>query len=112
MMKYKYGDIVIVEFPYSESNLTKKRPALIISSNNYNNKRKEILIAAITSNIKRVLYGDTKIENWQEAGLKFSSLVTGIVQTVRQSMINRKLGVFSKKDMQNVESNLKKIVSF
>lgn len=112
MMKYKYGDIVIVEFPYSESNLTKKRPALVISSNNYNNKRKEILIAAITSNIKRGLYGDTKIKNWQEAGLKFSSLVTGIVQTVRQRMINRKLGVFSKKDMQNVESNLKKIVSF
>ena len=112
MMKYKYGDIVLVEFLYSESNVTKKRPALVISSKNYNNKRKEILIAAITSNIKRVLYGDTKIENWQETGLKFSSLVTGIVQTVRQRMINRKLGVFSKKDLQNVESNLKKIVSF
>jgi len=55
------------------------------------NHRQEIIIAAITSNIDRLLTGDTKIEDWQKSGLKYPSLVTGIIQTIKIDIIERKL---------------------
>jgi len=30
MIEYKFGDIVLIHFPFSDSSETKKRPALII----------------------------------------------------------------------------------
>ena len=59
MTNYKSGDIVLIEVIFSEQNESKKRPALIISTDEYNKNRKDIIIAAITSNISRILLGDT-----------------------------------------------------
>lgn len=106
MTKYKRGDIILVEVVFSDRTGTKSRPALIISSDEYNNNRQEIIIAAITSNINRVLFSDTKVSFWKNAGLRYPSLVTGILQTIKGSMISKKLGCLSKEDLLNVERNL------
>ena len=37
MTTYNKGDIVLVPFPFSDQTATKKRPAVIISSDRYNN---------------------------------------------------------------------------
>jgi mRNA-degrading endonuclease toxin of MazEF toxin-antitoxin module len=37
MTAYERGDVVLVPFPFSDQTTTKKRPAVIISSNTYNN---------------------------------------------------------------------------
>ena len=112
MTKYKSGDVVLVEAAFSEGIGSKKRPALVISSNHYNRSRNEVIIAAITSNIKRELFGDTKIENWREAGLIYPSLVTAIVQTIRANMIVKKLGYLSQEDFNKVKNNFRKSMSF
>ena len=93
MTKYKRGDIVLVDFGFSEGTGSKKRPTLIISSDNYHKGRQEVIVVAITGNIKRALCGDTKIDKWKEAGLIYPSLVTGIIRTIKESMIIRKLVV-------------------
>ena len=110
MTKYKQGDIVLVEFGFSEGRGVKKRPALIISSDNYHNNRQEVIVAAITCNIKRVLSGDTKIDEWKEAGLLYPSLVTGIIRTIKNSMIQRKLGALFQQDFQKAQKNIRKII--
>ena len=112
MTNYKSGDVVLVEVVFSEGIGSKKRPALVISSNHYNRSRHEVVIAAITSNIKRELFGDTKIENWREAGLIYPSLVTAIVQTIKANMIVKKLGYLSQQDFNKVKNNLRKSMSF
>lgn len=112
MMKYKREDIVVVDFGFSEGEGSKKRPALIISSDNYHNSRQEVIVAAITGNIKRVLFGDTKIDKWKEAGLIYPSLVTGIIRTIKGSMIIHKLGTLSRQDFQKVQKNLGKAMGF
>lgn len=38
MTAYERGDVVLVPFPFSDQTAIKKRPAAVISSNNYNNK--------------------------------------------------------------------------
>lgn len=110
MTNYEQGDIVLVDFGFSEGIGSKKRPVLIISTSNYHKSRQEVIIAAITHNIKRVLIGDTKIDNWKEAGLMYPSLVTGIVRTIKEDMIIRKIGVLLQSDLQKVQENLKKAI--
>ncbi len=110
MISYKQTNIVLVEFRFSEGSGFKKRPALIISCNNYHKSREEVIVAAITSNIKRVLFGDTKIDQWKEAGLIHPSLVTGIIRTIKSNMITRRLGTISKQDFQRVIKNLSKAI--
>lgn len=110
MTSYKQGDIALVEFGFSEGTGSKKRPALIISSDTYHKNRQEIIVVAITSNIERILFGDTKIDNWKQAGLIYPSLVTGIIRTIKADVIIRKLGILSKQDFQKVAKNLLKIM--
>jgi len=110
MTSYKRTNVVLVDFRFSEGIGTKKRPALIISSDHYHKSRQEVIIAAITSNIRRVLFGGTKIDKWKGAGLLFPSLVTGIIRTIKSNMIVRKLGVLSKEDFQRVQRNLEKVL--
>jgi len=112
MTGHKAGDIVLVDFGFSESVGSKKRPALIINSDNYNKSRQEMIIMAITSNIERVLVGDTKIERWREARLLYPSLVTGIIRTIKDNMIIQKLGVLSEQDFKRVKDSLKKTIEF
>ncbi len=112
MTKYKRGDIIVVDFGFSEGTGSKKRPALIISSDNYHKGRQEVIIVAITGNIERVLFGDTKIDKWKEAGLIYPSLVTGIIRTMKNSMIINKLGTLLQQDFQKVQKNLGKALGF
>jgi len=108
MTRYKPGDVVLVDVMFSNGSGVKKRPALVISSNKYHESRQEVIIAAITSNIRRILCGDSEVKKWKEAGLLFPSVVTGIIQTITAGMIDRKLGVLSETDLQNTRKNLNK----
>ncbi len=107
MIVYNQGDVILVKFVFSEGTGYKKRPALVLSADNYHHNRQEVVIAAITSNIQRILVGDTKISHWQKANLLAPSLVAGIVQTIKGEMIERRLGILSKEDFQRVQKNLK-----
>ena len=46
---YKQSEIVLVPFPYSDLSYTKKRPVLIVSNNEYNQKYPDIIVVVITS---------------------------------------------------------------
>jgi mRNA interferase MazF len=106
------GDIVLVGFVFSDESGRKVRPARVISSSAYHRARREVLLAAITSNVRRRLFPDHLLADWKAAGLLFPSLVTGIVRTVKQTMIERKLGSLTKADMQAVERELRRALGF
>ena len=112
MTNYRQGSIVLVDFGFSEETGAKRRPALIISRENYNKNRQEVIVAAITSNIKRELFADTKVEQWKEAGLMRPSKVSGIIRTVKNRMIIRQLGSLTKQDFQNVQNSLGQVLGF
>ena len=106
------GDVVLVGFVFSDESGRKVRPALVISSSAYHRARREVILAAITSNVRRRLFADHLLTDWKAAGLLFPSLVTGIVRTVKQTMIERKLGSLTKADMQAVERELRRALAF
>jgi mRNA interferase MazF len=108
MTSYKQRDIVLVDFGFSEETGVKKRPVLIISGEDYHHSRHEVIVMAVTSNIKRTLVGDTKIDEWAAAGLLYPSLVAGIIRTIKYTMVIRKLGSLAQGDFQKVQNNIKK----
>ncbi|MBL16850.1 MAG: hypothetical protein CL767_06635 [Chloroflexi bacterium] len=68
---------------------------LLLSSDEYMQGRQEAVVCAITSNTCRLLPGDHLMNDWEEAGLVFPSVTTGIIRTIKQSMIERKIGLVS-----------------
>jgi mRNA interferase MazF len=110
MTNYKRGDVVLVNFVFSDESRVKRRPALVLSTDEYNNGRQEVIVAAITSNTQRILIGDYLLTHWQKVGLLYPSVVTGIFRTIKNQMIYRKLGELSDDDMKAVEQKARHIL--
>jgi mRNA interferase MazF len=110
MTIFNRGDVILVSFIFTDESGTKQRPAVVVSSDEYHRDRKEAIVAAITSQINRQLVGDYLLVDWQSAGLLFPSVATGIIRTVKQELINRRLGSLSLPDMQIVDSKLRNIL--
>ena len=106
MTIYNRGDVVLISFVFAGETGAKQRPAAIISSAAYHQQRQEAIISAITGETDRILVGDYLINYWQEAGLLFPSVATGIIRTIKQSMIARKLGTMSQNDLKEFDKQL------
>lgn len=65
-MTLSFGDVVLVPFPFTDQSGIKKRPAVVVSSNNYNVSRRDLLIMAITSQVRQPLgFAKALILDWQ-----------------------------------------------
>ena len=49
--RYKRGDIVLVPFPFTDLSSSKRRPALVISPDIFNDQMQDLVVAAITSQL-------------------------------------------------------------
>ena len=104
-MIYKW-DIILVPFPFTDLSTNKKRPALVISPNQYN-KSWEVVIAFITSNLSsKPRMGDYKIRAWQKAGLPKPSLIRMRFATIDKSIIIKKIGELTEIDIEFVQPKL------
>ncbi len=108
MTAYSRGDVVLVGLVFSDESGRKVRPGVIISSSAYNRARQEVVVAAITSNGRRRLFGDHLLSDWKGAGLLFPSVVSGVIRTIKRTMVARKLGSLAKSDLEAVERELRR----
>lgn len=46
---YRRGDIVLVSFPFTDLSSSKRRPALVISPDGFNDQSQDVVLVAITS---------------------------------------------------------------
>jgi hypothetical protein len=70
-----------------------------------------MILAAITSNVGRLLVGDYKIKAWRESGLPYPSIVTGIIRTIKHDMIAGKMGELPASELHSVEKRLREFQS-
>jgi mRNA interferase MazF len=47
--RYRRGDIVLVSFPFTDLSSSKRRPALVISPDSFNDTGQDLVLVAITS---------------------------------------------------------------
>ena len=111
MTTYSFGDIVLVPFPFTNQVITKKRPAVIISSGAYNRQRPDIILMAVTSQMQSANYfGDMTISQWQQAGLLKPSVIKPIFTTVEKGLVLKKLGSMSDNDRKELNKAIQTII--
>lgn len=106
---YLRGDVVLVPMDFTDRSGSKVRPALVVSSEEYNEKSPDILIASITSNRNALPHpGDHRIEEWRAANLLKPSLLQTKLATVEASVIRRKLGELGAEDLKSFDAGLRR----
>jgi len=97
MTPYKKWDIVLVPFPFTNLKSSKKRPALVISPDEYNNQL-DVVIAFITSKMDQShRCGDYIINEWSKSGLPKPSMLRMKLATVDKTMILKILASYLKR---------------
>lgn len=102
--------MVLVGFQFADESGLKHRPALVLSSRACHRNRQEVIVAAVTSNVGRALFGDHLLAGWKQAGLLFPSIVTGILRTIKVQMVHRRLGSAPASELAAIDVNLCKIL--
>jgi mRNA interferase MazF len=98
-MRLEFGAVVLVPFPFTDQTASKKRPAVVISSQAYNDAKPDLVIMAITSQFRPVAtLGEVWLSQWQQAGLLKPSVIKPVFATVEQRLVIRQLGTLQADD--------------
>ncbi len=106
MKKLKFGDLVLLSFPYSDQSTFKKRPALVICDLN----DEDVILCRITSHLYNSEF-DVLIHKWKEAGLLLPSVVrVHKMATIDKDLIDFKIGNLYESEKEEVHIILKAII--
>lgn len=108
MTRFELGDIVLVPFPFTDQSTTKKRPAVVISSQAYNTERPDLIIMAVTSQLKpTAILGEVIVQDWQAAGLLKPSAIKPVITTIEKPLVIRTMGRLQEHDQQALQNALR-----
>ncbi|OGT36726.1 MAG: hypothetical protein A3F12_00385 [Gammaproteobacteria bacterium RIFCSPHIGHO2_12_FULL_38_14] len=109
-MTYKPFSVVVLPFPFTETAKTKKRPALIISTEQFQQENGHTAVLMITSAQHSNWFGDHLIQDLKHAGLSVDSYVRQKIFTVDLRLIEKRVGMLSTKEIAVVKEILKKCI--
>jgi len=108
----KRGDVVIVDYPYSDATGRKVRPALVVQADSKNQVLDDTIIALVTSQLRR--RWDTHVEidistpDGKRSGLRLPSAVQcENLYTIDKKLILKSIGTLSGALMQRVDTCLR-----
>ncbi|PIS39321.1 MAG: type II toxin-antitoxin system PemK/MazF family toxin [Candidatus Nealsonbacteria bacterium CG08_land_8_20_14_0_20_38_20] len=106
MTIFKPGEVVLVPFPFTDWSNLKQRPALIISSQNFNRRQSDVILCAITSHIPEKFspeeYFLPKTDQISAGLLKPSIVKIGKIITLNQTLVRKTLGKISKNTLREI----------
>ncbi|HAN10573.1 MAG TPA: MazF family transcriptional regulator [Clostridiales bacterium] len=110
---YKQGDIVLIPVPFSDLSLSKQRPVLVISNNNYNDKVEDILVVAITSNLVQKDYGIMfNNDDLEEGQLKQESMIRiDKMYSLANNIVSKKFGRVEENILMKVRNNINNFIT-
>ncbi len=98
MLAYSPGDVVIVPFPFSDRDASKRRPALVCSAAAFNAGSRHLVLAMITTASHRTWPGDVALRDLAPTGLPVASIVRWKLFTLDASLVLRRAGALSVRD--------------
>lgn len=117
-MKVRRGDVVLVDFPYSDQTGNKVRPVLVVQADLWNQRLDDTILALITSSRHRRVGAATQVvidittAEGQQTGLRLNSVIQcENLLTYDQALILRALGRLSPAAMQQIDACLKAALS-
>ena len=106
MTGYRFGDVVLVPFPFDQTE-TKKRPAAVVSSAAYHRERNDVILVAVTSQVRGELgIGEAPVTGSKKAGLINPSILKPILFTLERSLVVKRLGKLSSLDRKALQESL------
>ena len=109
-MTFEPFDVVVVPFPFTDREAERRRPALIVSSSDFNETHAQSILAMITS-AGGEWPSDVALLDWSEAGLSVPCKVRLKLFTLDDALILRKAGALSERDAEAVRSSLARFVT-
>jgi mRNA interferase MazF len=116
-MKVRRGDIVLVDFPYSDKTGRKVRPALVVQADQWNRRLDDTLLAVVTSSSRRRVDAATQLlievatAEGQQTGLRMDSIVQcENLVTYDQSLILRVIGRLGDPAMEQIDACLRAVL--
>ncbi len=110
---YRQGDIVLVSFPFTDLTTTKKRPALVISPDSFNELNQDLILAAITSQPAGDEFAlSLRDGDFQEGGLPRKSVVkTSKIFTIHSALILKKIGALKRTRLDEILVQVRRFFS-
>lgn len=112
------GDIVLVNWPFSDRTGSKVRPALVVQADQLNLPLDDTVISTITSSRRRNIGSSTQVliktdtTDGKQSGLRMDSIVQcENLLTIDQKFIIRTLGTLSDQIMQQVDNGLRAVLN-
>jgi mRNA interferase MazF len=99
------GDLVTVDFPGVTG--VKRRPAVVLSSATYHATRPDVIVGLITTRTTALGITDYILQDWEEAGLRVSSVFRSFVVTLPATANLIWIGHLSEHDWQGVCERIK-----
>ena len=104
---YSFGDVLIINFPFSDGQGSKRRPVMVITDTN----DKDVLIAKITIQSHNTSY-DINLQDWKQAYLLSPSIVrVHKIQTLHSSLVFGHIGRLTSTDLSTVKKALMRLVA-
>ena len=103
-------DVVVVPFPFTDREADRRRPALVVSSPDFNAIHDQSILAMITS-AGGDWPSDVAIRDWREAGLSVPCKVRLKLFTLDDARILRRTGALSERDAAAVRSALARFLA-
>lgn len=94
-MRFEFGDVVLVRFPFTNQTTQKQRPAVVISSQPYHQSHPDLIVMAITSRTSMPGHQEVVLTEWKSAGLLKPSVVKPVIATLEKHLILKQLGACS-----------------
>lgn len=110
-MRCRRGDIVLVLFPDSNLRTAKRRPVLVLRTDDLNTGLNQTIVAMVTSNLARATHpsrisATLSTAEGRASGLLLDSVImTDNLATISYSAVDRKIGIWTK--MSAVEAALR-----
>ncbi len=111
MPTFKPFEVVVVPFPFTDSAATKRRPALVISTQGFNDRAAHVVLAMITSRENRGWPLDIEIGDLTAAGLSHPSIVRMKLFTLDERLVLRKSGALAARDQAAVQRALRRLLT-
>lgn len=108
-MIYKKFNVVTVPFPFTDCIVSKKRPALVISSEKYQSITNHCILCMITSAKQSDWSSDVPIVNLKVTGLLKPSKIRFKVFSIPSELIIKRIGLLSSSEISLVKNRLVEI---
>lgn len=111
MTAYNPGDVILVPFPFTDQSQSKQRPAVVVSTARYQVERPDIVVMAITSQVRSPpAFGESSVRDWRAAGLLKPSVIKPVLTTLDQRLVRKTLGRLSGTDRSALKDVLRLIL--